>query len=119
MKRVDQRIKPLIIWMALLLSFIWISAGNKQVAQAATLQNPRVTNGVSTWDVVTFGNYYQSDSVKKEPIEWRVLSVDGDDVFLLADKILDSKAYHGPGGLASWSESTIRNWLNNEFYNAS
>lgn len=118
MKRVDQRIKQLIICMALLLSFIWISAGNKQLAQAATLQNPRVANGVSTWDVVTFGNYYQSDSVKKEPIEWRVLSVDGDDVFLLADKLLDSKAYHGPGGLASWSESTIRNWLNNDFYNA-
>lgn len=30
----------------------------------------------------------------KEPIKWRVLSVNGDDAFLLADKNLDSRPYN-------------------------
>lgn len=57
-------------------------------------------NDVVTWDLVEFGNYWQNDTNNdgvadkddnKEPIKWRVLSVDTGwgDVFLLADKVLD------------------------------
>lgn len=76
-----------------------------QIAEAAehTLSNPRVKNGVTTWDCVWFGNYWQSDTNgdgkanqndNKEPIKWRVLSVDGDDAFLLSDYNLDCKKYN-------------------------
>ena len=59
------------------------------------LSNPVVCDGVSTWDCIYFGNYWQNDTNgdgkadqndEKEPIKWRVLSVDGDDAFLLADQ---------------------------------
>lgn len=91
------------------------------------LRNPRVKMKVR--DTVTFGSYWQEDTNgdgvadqkdEKQPIKWQVLSVDGDDVFLMADKILDQQKYHTSSDDASltWGNSYIRQWLNGEFYNA-
>ena len=51
------------------------------------LDNPRTdSDGTVTWDCVYFGNYWQEDTDgngtadqedEKQPIKWRVLSVDG------------------------------------------
>ena len=63
-------------------------------AAALTLHNPTMINGISTWDCVYFGNYWQDDTNgdglankndAKKPIKWRVLQVDGDDIFLMSD----------------------------------
>lgn len=49
---------------------------------------------------------------KYQPIKWRVLSVDGSEAFLLADKTLDDKPYHTVDENVTWEGSTIRSWLN-------
>ena len=49
---------------------------------------------------------------KKEPVKWRVLSVDGDDVFLLADKNLDGQQYNDTKTDVTWETCTMRSWLN-------
>ena len=50
---------------------------------------------------------------KYEPIKWRVLKVDGNQAFLLADLALDDKKYNFPdSGNITWETSTIRSWLN-------
>ncbi len=86
-------------------------------AQAAGygLSNPVTdSNGVTTWDCVYFGNYYQSDTTgtTKDPIKWRVLSVDGDDAFLMADQNLDAKPYNTSYVDVTWETCTLRSWLN-------
>lgn len=93
-------------------------------AQAAvTLHNPTydADTDTATWDCVWFGNYWQSDTNgdgvadkndEKEPIKWRVLSVDGDDVFLLADKILERQCYNTSNSSVIWKNCTLRSWLN-------
>lgn len=99
------------------------------------------------WDCITFGSYYQSlyepkqppqspvdnteykDSdgtsmmysggkyYKKEPIKWRVLSVDGNDALIVADQNLDTQPYHDQNcSEITWEGSSIRQWLNNDFY---
>ena len=91
------------------------------------LSNPRseaITNSSgkadlkTTWDCVYFGNYPQSDSTgaTKEPIKWRVLSVNGNDAFLLADKNLDGQPYNTKYRDVTWETCTLRTWLNNDFY---
>ena len=89
-----------------------------------TVNNPIVADGYTTWDCVYFGNYWQSDTNRdgtadqkddKQPIKWRVLSVDGDDAFLLADKNLDSQAYHTSESYVSWETCYLREWLNYAF----
>lgn len=50
---------------------------------------------------------------KYEPIKWRVLSVDGDDVLLLSDVGLDGEFYSRVREKkAAWAESRMRSWLN-------
>lgn len=99
-----------------------------------------------TWDCINFGSYYQSlyqpkqlpanpvdggiytdsdDTVmiyragsyyKKEPIKWRVLSINGDNALIIADQNLDTQAYITENSeSASWESSDIREWLNGEF----
>ena len=81
------------------------------------ISNPRIdSNGATTWDCIWFGNYWQSNETEKEPIKWRVLSVDGDDAFLLADQNLDYKSYNGELKNVTWETCTLRTWLNNDFY---
>lgn len=82
-----------------------------------------------TWDCVYFGSYWQKDSdgnidktKEKQPIKWRVLSVDGDDLFLLADENIykgeykkDPEGYWGAPLSTTWIESDIKNWIDNDF----
>ena len=94
----------------------------KENVQNYGLNNPTTdSSGVSTWDCIYFGNYWQNDtngdgvadkSDAKQPIKWRVLSVDGDDAFILADQGLDAKAYNEINTYVTWENSTIRSWLN-------
>lgn len=88
-----------------------------QEAKAATTpQNPRSDGSTVTWDCVWFGNYPQSSDgngrYKVEPIKWRVLSVDGNDAFLLADQNLDCKNYNEDYRNITWELCTLRSWLN-------
>ena len=50
---------------------------------------------------------------KYEPIKWRVLNKNGNDLFLLADVALDTQQYDTEGWLIlRWENSTVRSWLN-------
>ena len=101
----------------------------KPISKAAEhgLSNPRVAqDDTVTWDCIYFGNYWQNDTNgdgkadqndEKEPIKWRVLSVDGNDAFLLSDMTLDAKPYNEENKFVTWENCTLRNWLNDSFYN--
>ena len=87
-------------------------------ASSYGLNNPTISNGVTTWDCIYFGNYYQSNSSTKEPIKWRVLSVNGNDAFLLADQNLDNQPYNNqPWADVTWATCALRTWLNETFLN--
>ena len=84
------------------------------------LSNPTISNGVTTWDCIYFGNYYncyQSNISTKKPIKWRVLSVNGNDALLLADQNLDVKPYNDECTAVTWATCTLRTWLNDTFLN--
>lgn len=60
------------------------------------------------WDTITFGNYWQEDTNddgetntddEKKPIRWRVLSVEGNDAFLMADQAIESRPFDEEGDL--------------------
>ncbi len=77
-------------------------------------------------DIMTFGTYPQSADGKEQGIQWRVLHNTGSELFLLSEFILDCKRYHGKSADLTWRDCTdqtwhdcdLREWLNNEFYNA-
>lgn len=53
---------------------------------------------------------------KFEPIQWRVLSNTNGELFVMAEKILASRAYNQVETDITWETCNMRSWLNNEFY---
>ena len=103
-------------------SNLWSYAGRVSSDKQENIHDPQVAgDGTVTWDCVYFGNYLQEDtngdgtvnsSDTKQPIKWRVLSVDGDDAFLMADQNLDCAAYNETDIDVTWETCTLRSWLN-------
>ena len=118
-RRKTKRLLAKLLALVMVLSLCEITVGqSKPVKAAVGLQNPTTNgNGVTTWDCIYFGNYYQSNSSTKEPIKWRVLSVNGNDAFLLADQNLDAKPYNEKSTDVTWATCTLRTWLNDAFLN--
>lgn len=80
-------------------------------AARRTLKGPsKNEEGIVTWDCVYFGRYPQSDGIgkKKDPIKWRVLSIEGDDAFLIADQNLDMESYNETKEAVTWETCTMR-----------
>jgi len=112
----------LIAWITSIAMALCIVPVGGYVAEAApAIKNPvTVNNGdgsiTSVWDCVYFGHYPQSSDGSggfvKDPIKWRVLSVDGNEALLLADKNLDVLPYNVESMDITWGDSTLRSWLN-------
>jgi hypothetical protein len=69
-------------------------------------------------DVIEFGTYSHTKKGKdKTPIEWIVLDNNGEDITLVSKYILDSVPYNAKKGDITWDKCTLRQWLNNDFYN--
>lgn len=49
---------------------------------------------------------------KYEPIKWRVLNKDNNDVFLLSDIVLDDQRYNEKWATITWEKSSMRSWIN-------
>ena len=67
-------------------------------------------------DRVVYGSYEQDNNSGNgaEPIEWTVLDQEKENLLLISDYSLDCKEYDGEG--KTWDKSSLRSWLNKEFY---
>ena len=67
-------------------------------------------------DIIIFGSYEQDNNKEngKEPIEWQVIDVKEDKIFVISKYILDSQPMHS-GGNCSWSKTNLRKWLDTTF----
>lgn len=100
------------------------SSGGQVVDPAKKPGAPVRAQGITTWDCVYFGNYWQTDTDgdgsatrygdEKKPIKWRVLSVEGNKALLLADKALMNLQYDDSREGVTWENSTIRARLNGD-----
>ena len=74
MKRKTKRLLARFLALVMVLSLCEITLGQSTPAKAAvSLQNPTTDgNGVTTWDCIYFGNYYQSKSSIKELFCWQI-----------------------------------------------
>lgn len=63
-------------------------------------------------DIITLG-YYGGEAV-----EWQVLTIDGPKLLVISKYGLDSQPYNTIYTDVTWETCTLRNWLNNDFYNS-
>ena len=79
-----------------------------------------IDNGVakSTQNVFNFGTYYTDEGgTKVEPIPWKVLGEKDGFVLLLTEQIIDVRPFNTARTPTDWENSTLRKWLNNDFFN--
>ena len=84
-------------------------------AETILKEPQRDENGVVTWDCVYFGSEFFADEDGVDPIKWRVLSIDGNDVFLMSDRIMFNANFKYTTDDNTWADSRIREKLQ-EYY---
>ena len=69
-------------------------------------------------EYVEFGRYPQNNDSAKEPIEWLVLEVNGNEALLVSRYGLDCQQYNREYTDVTWENCNLRMWLNNDFLKA-
>lgn len=74
--------------------------------------------GYKVGDYITFGSYEQDNNLGngKEDIEWLILDVHDDKLFVISKYALDAHPYNTEYVEVTWETCTIRSWLNDEFF---
>ena len=74
---------------------------------------------IKVGDYIYFGIYEQDNDTDngKEQLEWVVLDVKDGKVLVTSKYLLEAKCYDKDDHYATWENSDIRQWLNNEFMN--
>ncbi|MBP5311791.1 MAG: hypothetical protein J6112_03035 [Clostridia bacterium] len=83
-------------------------------------ETPSPVPELKAGDVVILGSYEQDNNISNgtEEIEWIVLSVDFGTATLISKYALDALPYNTVSKGVTWKTSTLRSWLNNDFYNS-
>ncbi len=79
-----------------------------------------VIRNLKVGDTFTFGTYEQDNNLTNgpEPIEWSVLlKYNQYEMLLVAKDALDCQQFH-PDCSADWVTSSLRQWMNRDFFNA-
>ena len=85
------------------------------IADTAYIDTP--TPAPSTPSTVSVDDIIVGDIIEFGGIFWRVLDVQDGKMLIISEDILESRPYHEPGGDITWEHSTLRDYLNGEFYN--
>ena len=64
---------------------------------------------------VSFEAYHSGQF--KDDIAWRVLAIENGRVLVIAEDIIDLRPYNEKWEDTTWEQSTLRQWLNTDFYN--
>lgn len=70
-------------------------------------------------DIITFGTYEQDGNLANstEDIEWIVITRDGNKALVISKYCLEQMPFNSTLTSVTWKNSTIRTWLNSDFYN--
>jgi hypothetical protein len=100
--------------VAILFSLMLLTSAFPAVAEEAA------ANEYTVGGIVSFGDYEQDNDMEngKEPVEWIVLEVDGGRALLISKYCLDAHPYSDYSKKITWSQSSVRLWLNYTFIKA-
>lgn len=95
--------------------------GSQETSTTAPTEtwNPSINDMLEVGDYIPFGTYEQDNDLYNGPedLPWIVLDKIGDEVLLISRFVLDCDVYHSEKDTSvQWSNSELRYWLNNTFY---
>ncbi len=86
---------------------------SKDISSRAESELKEKLKSIKVGEAISYGSY------KEKYLNWIVLKIQDGKAFIISSKTICNKPYHKPGGDTTWSECTLRKWLNNYFYNNS
>jgi len=84
----------------------------------ASLRNEVLRRGAGWANCIYLGEYDVHRLNKKSDLSWKVLKTDGDKALVMMENAIEYLPFDNNGG-ASWADSSLRAWLNGEFYQSS
>ena len=66
---------------------------------------------------INFGKYYKNNNTELEQIEWRVIAKENDKMLLMSRYGIEYMPFNEVDKGITWETSTLRKWLNEDFYN--
>lgn len=85
-------------------------------SETVTSETPEEDDSISVGDHIMFGNYQQKTDAGPEPIEWRVLEINDDKALIISEYLLEPHVYNIEMEDITWEDSSLRIWLNGDFY---
>ena len=86
-----------------------------KIRETYTYHPDKTCADLVTGDLVRFGSFLQ-EGREPEPITWIVLEAREDRLLVVSRYALDSLPYHDREGAVTWETSSLRQWLNGEFF---
>lgn len=80
-------------------------------------QSTSATESILSLKDIQQGDNIPLGKINREKIYWRVLQVEDDKALIFSITPVCIMPYHIPGGPITWSECTLREWLNSVFIN--
>ncbi|MGN0617784.1 MAG: DUF6273 domain-containing protein [Ruminiclostridium sp.] len=82
------------------------------------IEKCRRNENITVGDVIELGTYEQDNNFSNgaEQISWRIIAREGNKALLLSYYALDCIPYNTTDSKVTWENSSIRRWLNNDFY---
>lgn len=73
---------------------------------------------VKIGDTIVLGIYEQDNNEANgpEPVEWQIIDIQNDKALIISRSVLDCKAFNEKEDNISWVDSSLRTWLNSDFY---
>ena len=95
-----------------------LSGNQEKVDEINSILNP--FQGLEVGDVFAFGSYEQDNDAENgaEPVNWIVFAKEGDRLWMVSELGLDSKPFNRTRAEVGWEGSSIRQWLNEDFFAA-
>lgn len=85
----------------------------KRNEDAANMQFDLKSDG----EFVEFGSYHVALNNPKMPLRWRILAIEEDKALIITFMGIDVRKFNDSPGNSDWENSSMRKWLNTEFYN--
>lgn len=102
------RIRSFLAWVVLL---------GLIVSSYSSFAETKDKNTIDVGDEIIFGHFIQDvNGQEQSPIEWIVLDKNKNRLTIISKKILETLPFHNNDTGAYWPQSSLRKWLNEDFY---
>ena len=98
----------------------WIESTAINSSEPTIASGTIIPSSINVGDIVRFGHYEQDGNKTNgaESIDWYILDYNTEGILLMSMYSLDVRAFHTSNTAVNWGNSSLREWLNKDFYNS-